>query len=102
MRVDGATVIFVHGEIDMATAERLHDAVEPYMGPNQAIVLDLSGVAFMDSACIKVLVQARGRLTDDGGSLILRNPSRVARRLLTVAGVEFSLADDADQHPQSD
>jgi anti-sigma B factor antagonist len=102
VRVDGATVIFVQGEIDVATAGRLRDAVEPHMGPEQTIVLDLSGVEFMDSACIKVLVQARGRLTEDGGSLILRNPSRVAHRLLTVAGVEFILAEDADEHPQAD
>jgi STAS domain len=54
------------------------------MGPEQAIVLDLSGVEFMDSACVKVLVQARGKLTQDGGSLIPRNPSPVAHRLLTI------------------
>jgi anti-sigma B factor antagonist len=101
VRDDGATVIYVQGEIDMATAERLRDAIEPHMGPDQSIVLDLSGVAFMDSACIKVLVQARGKLTQDGGSLILRNPSPAAHRLLTITGVEFILAEDAEQHPQS-
>jgi anti-sigma B factor antagonist len=102
VRVDGATVIFVQGEIDMATAGRLRDAIEPHMGAEQTIVLDLSCVEFMDSSCLKVLVQARGRLTDDGGSLILRNPSRVAHRLLTIAGVEFILAEDADDHPEAD
>jgi anti-sigma B factor antagonist len=102
VRVDGATVIYVQGELDMATAERLRDAVEPHMGPEQTIVLDLSGVDFMDSACLKVLVHARGQLTADGGSLILRNPSRAAHRLLTIAGVEFILAEDAEEHPQAD
>ena len=102
VRVDGATVIYVQGEIDMATAGRLRDAIEPHMGPDQMIVLDLAGVEFMDSACLKVLVQARGKLTEDGGSLILRNPSSIAHRLLTAAGVEFLLAEDRDEHPQSD
>ena len=102
VRVDGATVIYVQGELDMATAERLRDAIEPQMGPDQTIVLDLSGVEFMDSACIKVLVHARGQLTADGGSLLLRNPSQIAHRLLTVAGVEFVLAEDLDEHPQPD
>ena len=102
VQVEGATVIFVQGEIDVSTAGRLRDAVEPHMGPEQTIVLDLSGVEFMDSACLKVLVHARSRLTDDGGSLILRNPSQVAHRLLTIAGVEFILAEDAKEHPQTD
>ena len=60
------------------------------MGPDQTIVLDLSGVEFMDSSCLKVFVQARGRLTRDGGSLILRNPSPLAHRLLTLADVDSS------------
>ena len=94
-----ATVIHVHGEIDMATCERLRDAIEPHLGPQQTIVLDLSGVRFMDSSCIGVLLQARGTLTADRGSLVLRNPSRAARLLLTTARVEHLLQTDADQHP---
>jgi anti-sigma B factor antagonist len=96
-QVDGATVIHVRGEIDMATCERLRDALEPHLGPKQTIVLDLSGVQFMDSSCLHVLERARGTLTADGGSLILRNPSEAARRLLTAAGAERLLDEDASQ-----
>ena len=101
-RDDTATIIYVQGEIDIQTAGRLRDAIEPHMGPAQTIVLDLSGVEFMDSSCLTVLVQARGTLTDDGGSLILRNPSEVAHRVLSLTGIEFILAEDADDHPPSD
>jgi len=94
---DGATTIYVEGEIDIATAGRLQDAIEPHMGPEQTIVLDLSRVEFMDSSCASVLVHARGSLTADGGSLVLRNPSTIARRLLSVTGIEFILADDGEQ-----
>jgi anti-anti-sigma factor len=69
------------------------------MGPEQRIILDLSGVEVMDSSCVTVLVQARGSLTADGGSLILRNPSIIARRLLSIAGIEFILAEHAERHP---
>ncbi len=96
---DEATVIHVRGEIDMGTAGRLRDAIEPHMGPEQTIVLDFSEVEFMDSSCLKVLVQARGRLTEDGGSLVLRNPSRAARRVLTVAGATDLLETEAREHP---
>ena len=100
VRADGAAVIYVQGEIDLNTAERLRDAIEPHLGPNQTIVLDLSGVDFMDSSCLHVLVQARSTLTTDGGSLILRNPSTAAHRVLSVFGTEFILAKDADDHPE--
>ena len=102
IRNDTGTIIYVQGEIDINTAERLRDAIEPHMGPAQTIVLDLSGVEFMDSSCITVLVQARGALTADGGSLVLRNPSQVAHRVLTLVGIEFILAEDAEDHPPSD
>ena len=88
-----AMVIYVRGELDIATCEELRDAIEPHLGPAQAVVLDLAGVTFMDSSSLPVLVQARGRLTPDGGSLILRNPSTAARRLLTAAQAEFLLAE---------
>ena len=96
---DEATVIHVRGEIDMATAERLRDVIEPHMGPKQTIVLDLSEVSFMDSSALNLLVQARGRLTKDGGSLVLSNPSKVAHRLLTVARANDLLETDAEEHP---
>jgi anti-sigma B factor antagonist len=98
---DGVPIIYVQGEIDIATAGRLRDAIEPHMGPRQTITLDLSGVEFMDSSCLRVLVHARGTLTADGGSLILRNPSTVAHRLLTLTGIEFILAEYASAHPPS-
>jgi anti-anti-sigma factor len=96
-RVDGATVIYVRGEIDIATCERLRDTIEPHMGPQQTIVLDLSGVQFMGTAGLHVLEQARGTLTADGGSLILRNPSEAARLLLTAARAEWLLEGGNDR-----
>ena len=83
----GQTVAHVTGEIDIATCERLRDAIEPHLGRGQRVVLDLSGVRFMDSSCLKVLLQAHTTLTGDGGSLILRNPSDIAQRLLSLSGL---------------
>lgn len=76
---------YVTGEIDIATCGRLRDAIEPHLGPRQRVVLDLSGVTFMDTSSLRVLVQARTVLTADGGSLVLRNPSLAARRLLSAS-----------------
>ena len=92
-------VIYVTGEVDLAACQRLRDVLEPHMGPQQTIVLDMSGVAFMDSSSLRILVQARGDLTRDGGSLKLRNPSVAAHRLLSLAGAEALLNGDSEQRP---
>ena len=93
------TVIYVRGEIDMETCAHLRDAIESHLGPDQRVVLELSGVTFTDSSILKVLVQARGRLTADGGSLVLRNPSEAAHRLLTVTQAQ-SLLDAVEREEQ--
>ena len=94
-----ATLVYVRGEIDIATCERLRDVLEPHLGPRQSVILDLSGVEFIDSSGLHVMEQARGTLTADGGSLVLRNPSEAAHRLLTVTKTEDLLQVDADDHP---
>ena len=97
VRESDAIVIYVSGDIDIAACERLRDVIEPNMGPQQTIILDLSGVKFMDSSSLPILVQARGALTSDGGSLKLRNPSLAADHLLTLVGAESLLDDDANE-----
>jgi anti-sigma B factor antagonist len=94
-----ATLIYVRGEIDIETCERLRDAIEPHLGPGQSVILDLAGVEFIDSSGLHVLELARGVLTADGGSLVLRNPSEAAHGLLTVTETEDLLEADADAHP---
>ena len=89
-----AIVIYLSGVVDLAACERLRDVIEPSMGPQHTIILDLSGVEFMDSSSLRVLVRARGALTNDGGSLKLRNPSLAAHKLVTLAGIEALLEDD--------
>lgn len=97
---DGVTtVVHLRGEIDMATAGRLRDVIEPHLGPQQTIALDFSEVTFCDSSCLAVLVQARGRLTADGGSLVLRNPSGLPRRILTIAQAQGLIDIDIEDHP---
>jgi anti-sigma B factor antagonist len=93
----GRTVAHIAGEIDITSIGRLRDAIEPYLGPRQIVVLDLSEVTFMDSQMLHLLVQARTKLTEDGGSLVLRNPSEVARRLLTVAEMSDLLDAEAER-----
>lgn len=81
------TIVFLIGEIDLATREPLREAIEPHLAPNRRVVLDLAGVQFLDSTCLNVLLDARARLHTVGGSLIVRNPSGTARTLLGAVGL---------------
>lgn len=99
--MDGQVVIHPRGEIDMGTVGALRDSIEPYLGPNQTIVLDLAQVTFADSSLLHALVKARGELTGHGGALLLRNPSEIARRLLTIGEIDDMIHDEVDRQNES-
>jgi anti-sigma B factor antagonist len=83
---DGASVV-VRGEVDMATAPQLRDALlELVDGGASRIVLDCRGLDFLDSSGIGVLIAVRKRLGDDG-SLTLDAPPAHVRKVLELTGV---------------
>ena len=51
------------------------------------LVLDFSGVTFMDSSGIAVILRARQKMQLLDGSLLVRGVSPQARRVLDAAGV---------------
>jgi anti-sigma B factor antagonist len=81
-------VAHVEGDADVATVDHLYESIGLYLVPGQRVVLDLSGVTFMDTSGLAVLEHAHTTLSASGGSLILRNPSSWAHRLLSTAGVD--------------
>jgi len=80
------------GEIDVACAamlqQRLDEILETTSG---AVVLDMSGVSFIDSEGLRVLLELHRRLSASRRSLILRHVSAPARRLFDLAGVDKTL-----------
>jgi anti-sigma B factor antagonist len=69
----GVPVLSVGGEVDMATAPRLRDALVQLAAehPGCVAVLDLDGVAFIDSVGLGVLVGGLRRMRTAGGDLTL-------------------------------
>jgi anti-sigma B factor antagonist len=74
-QLDSAQVpgLSVAGEVDMATAPRLRDAFVQLAAdhPGAKAVVDLDGVAFLDSLGLGVLVGGLRRLRTTGGDLAL-------------------------------
>lgn len=84
----GDAVVILSGDVDLAAATDVWDALEPALEGARRVVVDLSGVRFIDSTGLSVLVRAHRRLAHDGGGLVVRRPSEMAARVLDVTGLD--------------
>lgn len=85
-------VLAVSGELDPHTApilaQHLGEAGEQGSG---RVILDLSGVSFVDSSGLRVLIEAQQSLTDSNREFAVRNPSEAVKRLLKITGLDEHL-----------
>jgi anti-sigma B factor antagonist len=81
-------VVCLRGEYDISTEMALSHTMAGAMALDEGdLVVDLSGVTFMDAATIGVFIQARNDLRLQCRSLTLRSSSRFARRVLELCGL---------------
>jgi anti-sigma B factor antagonist len=90
-RRDGHTVaLAVEGELDLATAPRLKAALDEIPPDEQrALVIDLSGVTFIDSTALRLLVAAQQRWHPSSPLAIVSENENVLR-IFKIAGLELS------------
>jgi anti-anti-sigma factor len=106
-RADDRAVVTAAGEVDLETAAQLGDhALEALRDVSPHLVLDLSGVTFMDSTGLKVLLSIQRRADLSGGTLALAGATRPVRKILALTGLDqtFRLFDsvaDAQAAPPS-
>jgi anti-sigma B factor antagonist len=76
----------LEGELDMATADDLSQILREASTEHEGgpIVLDFSGVSFMDSSGLRALLEAAGLLNGNGSMVILNPPAQV-RRVLDIS-----------------
>jgi anti-sigma B factor antagonist len=86
---EGVVRALVSGEIDPATAPRLAGEVQAlvFTGAPRELVIDLSGVTFIDSTGLRAVIEIHNLMRDRGGKLVLENPSEKARRILDITGL---------------
>jgi anti-sigma B factor antagonist len=84
-----AVCVYVAGEVDIATADRLRDSVAAAVAaqPITRLVIDLSEVTFCDSSGLSALVDAHRSCQERGAALILHRPSARVRTTLTFSGL---------------
>ena len=80
------SVIAVRGEVDLHTAPKFESAIERAARTNRTVVVDMSGVAFMDSTALSALVRSKDSLQKQGTSLRFAAPSQAVERIFSVTG----------------
>jgi anti-sigma B factor antagonist len=86
---DGARrTVALHGELDLATAERAAAALaEAFSSDGGGVVLDLTDVAFMDASGARVVEATRARAARDGHELVIRIAPGAVARCLDLCGL---------------
>jgi anti-sigma B factor antagonist len=85
---DGTTVVSLHGQLDIDTADLLNGALGAVVqAPRPRIIVDLTGVTFCDSIGLSSLAVAHNRCTAAGGYLRIAAPNPFLTRVLSVVGL---------------
>ena len=75
----------LEGDLDLSTVESLRASLEPEL--HGTLVLDLSGVGYIDDSGLGLLVGTLKRLHQRNGRLVLRDPRSEIRRVFEVTGI---------------
>ena len=92
---DGGHLVSVSGEVDMATAPRLAEAVAQFT--NGSVTVDLSGVTFLDSSGLNALVAAGKYIEHRNGRLLVRDASPIVQRLFEISGLDGYLQPNGER-----
>jgi anti-sigma B factor antagonist len=83
----GLPVVSVRGEVDLHTAPKVEYAIEKAGGNGaSAVVVDMSGIAFMDSTGLSTFMRAKDSLAKNETSLRLAALSQAVERIFSVTG----------------
>ena len=87
---NGLLTLYFKGELDHHEAkdatERIERLIDEYL-PRDCI-MDMSGLTFMDSSGIAVIMRIYRRLNETGGRAWVENPARQPMRVLDASGID--------------
>ena len=83
------SVLRLLGELDLSNKDLLQDAISTALEPGSPIlVLDLSGLGFMDCSGLRVLVRTHKHLAGDHRQLFVAGSRPIVRRLIRLTGLD--------------
>jgi anti-anti-sigma factor len=90
-RHGAAAVIHLAGELDIASAPQLIDTIRTLEAPCDCIVLDLSGLTFIDSTGLHLAVDQYKRAARDGFEFVMAGAHGHVLRTLELSGLDVAL-----------
>ena len=84
---DGDAVVVFRGDLDLGAVVQLQDCIDRVGHPGRPLTIDLSGVTFMDSSGINILLRFWQAGGGDAEAVTLRSPSEAVVATLEMAGV---------------
>ena len=82
----GCREIRVEGELDLAVASQLEEAIDR-AGDEQSVLLNLESCEFIDSTGIALVVSAHRRLEENGRRLVVYGADGQVLRVLSISGL---------------
>jgi len=84
----GHGIVHAEGELDVGNAPQLREAVNAALDAQPTLVVDLSGVTFMDSVTLGVLIGAYNRAREAGGAFAVVCADERVRRIFRLTGLD--------------
>ena len=84
--VEAAKLIEVAGRVDSTTAASLEATLLPGLTASTAVILDLSGVVYVSSAGLRVLLKAAKLARSTGHRLLLTGLAPQVREVFEISG----------------
>ena len=86
---DRVLELYLKGELDHHGAKGLLTKLEREIEASlpSELILDFSGITFMDSAGIAILLRLWQRMRELGGSVVLRHVAPQPKKVLEAAGI---------------
>ncbi len=75
------------GEVDADNCSEMSASLSQAGALSAQLIVDVSGLAFIDSSGISELLRIRESMLEAGGSLILVKPTANVRRVLEITGL---------------
>jgi anti-anti-sigma factor len=82
--------LHLRGELDLATVDQIRDVVTARVDGQAGVTIDLSGLTFMDSTGIRLLLELNDQ--PDGPPVRYVEPSREVAPILDLTGIRHVLA----------
>ena len=78
--------ILVKGRLDTLTSPQLESELEPLLGKAGSLTIDMSGVDYLSSAGLRLILTLQKHFKKEGGSFKLRNIQPGVREILRMTG----------------